>query len=148
MTEVLCRSAGRLRLSLVWCNIPAYRKFARWEGRLGNLVFVRVLVEFCEQPGEELCVQLRGVFVIDGNLRRTESLNQAADEVENLGLIIGFYQPVELGPQELEQERRREGREDEVTIRRIEHEAARSQGFDHDPDHGGGSAETLCVKVS
>ena len=35
-----------------------------------------------------------------------------------------------------------------LTIRRIEHEATRSQGFNHSPDHGSGGAETPRVKMS
>ena len=36
-------------------------------------------------------MQLRGMLVIDRDLWGTQSLDQTTDEVENLGLVIGFY---------------------------------------------------------
>lgn len=65
--------------------------FTRRKGSLRELVLIRVLVVFREQPSEELCMQLRGMLVIDRDLWGTQSLDQTTDEVENLGLVIGFY---------------------------------------------------------
>ena len=46
---------------------------------------------FLKQPSEELGMQLRSMLVIDGDLRGIQSLDQATDQVENPGLIVGFY---------------------------------------------------------
>lgn len=72
-----------------------------------------------KQPSKELGMQPRGVLVIDGDIRGIQDLDKAPNEVKNLRLIIGFYQPRELRPQELEQESRCEGREDEVTCQEV-----------------------------
>ena len=55
-----------------------------------------------EQPSKELGMQPRGVLVVDGDLRGIQGLDKATNEVKNLRLVIRFYQPRELGPQELE----------------------------------------------
>jgi len=59
------------------------------KGRLGKLVLARVLVKLREQSGKELCMQLRGVLVIDGDLGRVQGLDQTTNEVENIRLVIG-----------------------------------------------------------
>ena len=77
LAEVLSRSTGGLRLSLVRSGVVAYDLFAWREGFLGKRAFVRVLVAFREQPSKELSMQLRGVLVIDGDLRGVKGLDQA-----------------------------------------------------------------------
>jgi len=57
---------------------------------LGKLVPVRVLVIFREQSSEELGMQFRSVFVIDGDLWGIQGLDQTTNEIQNLGLVI-FY---------------------------------------------------------
>ena len=54
MTEILGRSARRLRLSLVRSGVAANGVFTRRKGCLGKLILVRVLVVFRKQPSEEL----------------------------------------------------------------------------------------------
>jgi hypothetical protein len=78
--------------------VTAYGLFARWEGRLGNLVPVRVLVLSHEQPSKELSVQLRGVLFIDGDIRGIQDLDESSDVVENLRLVVRFHKPRKLGP--------------------------------------------------
>lgn len=85
-------------MSLVRSGVTAYSVFARRKGSLGKRALIRVLVVFGEQPSKELSMQLRGVLIIDGDLGGVEGLDQATDQVENLRLVIRFYQPRELRP--------------------------------------------------
>ena len=98
MTEILSRSAGRLWLPLVRSGVATYGVFARRKGGLGKLILVRVLVVFREQSSKEFGMQPRSVLVIDGDLGRTQGLDQATNQVEDLRLVVGFHKPREFRP--------------------------------------------------
>lgn len=55
----------------------------------------------CQETGEETCVELRCMSIIDRNLRRAEGLDQTADEIEDLDLKLLGHQVREFGAEKL-----------------------------------------------
>lgn len=54
-----------------------------------------------EQAGEEACIQLWGVSVVDGYLWRAQGLNKTADEIKYFILLLFYEERGEFGAQKL-----------------------------------------------